>query len=267
MRITDSQIHLHRPGQETRAAKVGQRFLQAHEALKEMDEAGVNRAVIVAGASESNEVALAAAAAHPDRFAVMGAVNLSKPESRELIKTWTSHPGMRGIRLSFPPWREVSWLSDGTADWIWPAAGALGIPIMLWPPDQLDHLARVAQTWPQTKLIVDHLGLYVDVTDDRVAAKIRPLIELAKYPNVSVKLSALPCHSTQAYPYHNLHQPIRDVIEAFGARRAYWGTDLTRLRGTYREAVTMFTEELGFLSDDDLEWVMGRGISSILGWE
>lgn len=267
MRITDSQVHVYRPGQGTRAAQVGQRPLQAHEVLSEMDEAGVARAVIVAGATESNEVALAAAAAHPDRFAVMGALNVSKPESRELINTWTSHPGMRGIRLSFPPWREVSWLKDGTADWIWPAAGSRDIPIMLWPPDQLEELARVAETWPETKIIVDHLGLYVDVADDEVAAKVRPLIELAKYPSISVKLSALPCHSTGGYPYRNLHPVIRDVIDAYGVRRAYWGTDLTRLRGTYREAVTMFTEELDFLSDDDLTWVMGKGISSILGWE
>jgi hypothetical protein len=28
----------------------------------------------------------------------------------------------------------------------------------------------------------------------------------------------------------------------------------------------MFTEELDFLSSNDLEWVMGRGIAQRLGW-
>jgi hypothetical protein len=35
---------------------------------------------------------------------------------------------------------------------------------------------------------------------------------------------------------------------------------------TYRQAVTMFTEELGFLSSDDLDWVMGRAALNCLHW-
>lgn len=44
------------------------------------------------------------------------------------------------------------------------------------------------------------------------------------------------------------------------------GTDLTRLRGSYRQAVTLFTEELDFLSDIDKTWIMGRGIAEWRGW-
>lgn len=265
MKITDSQVHIFGPGEEDRAAAVGQKPLQTDEVLAGMDAAGVSRAVVVAGGSGHNAVALQAAKDHPDRFAVMAGISLNKPESHELIKTWLQQPGMLGIRLSFPPWRE-SWLKNGTADWIWPAAGELGIPIMVWPPEQVDALARVAETWPEVNLIVDHLGLYVDVTDDQVGEKLPPLLDLARFDNVSVKVSALPCHSTHEYPYKNLHGYLRQVIDAFGPRRSFWGTDLTRLPCTYRQAVTMFTEELGFLSDEDLEWVMGRGISTMLGW-
>ena len=39
-----------------------------------------------------------------------------------------------------------------------------------------------------------------------------------------------------------------------------------RLRGSYRQAVTLFTEELDFLSDIDKTWIMGRGIAEWLGW-
>ena len=28
----------------------------------------------------------------------------------------------------------------------------------------------------------------------------------------------------------------------------------------------MFTEEMEFLSQDDLEWILGRGIAECLGW-
>ena len=92
------------------------------------------------------------------------------------------------------------------------------------------------------------------------------LLALAKRPNVAAKASALPCFSTDPYPYRNIHGYIRQVFEAFGPKRMFWGTDITRLPCTYRQAVTMFTEELPFLSESDKEWVMGKGLCEWLGW-
>ncbi len=57
------------------------------------------------------------------------------------------------------------------------------------------------------------------------------------------------------------------MFDAFGPQRMFWGTDLTGIPCTYRQAITLFTEELSFLSGADLEWVMGRGISDWLGWK
>ena len=68
------------------------------------------------------------------------------------------------------------------------------------------------------------------------------------------------------YPYRNLHTHVRRVYDAFGPQRMMWGSDLSRLRGTCRECVTMFTEEMGWLSGQDLEWIMGRTLGEWLGW-
>lgn len=76
----------------------------------------------------------------------------------------------------------------------------------------------------------------------------------------------MPCYSTEGYPFRNRHRHIRRVVDAYGPRRVFWGTDLTRLRCPYRQAVTLFTEELDFLSSDGKEWIMGRGIAEWLGW-
>ena len=92
------------------------------------------------------------------------------------------------------------------------------------------------------------------------------LLRLARLPNVAVKASALPASTTHDYPYYNLHPYLRRVFDAFGPCRMFWGTDLTRLPCTYRQAITMFTEELPWLSAADQEWVMGRGICEWLGW-
>jgi len=56
-------------------------------------------------------------------------------------------------------------------------------------------------------------------------------------------------------------------MDAFGPRRMFWGTDLTRLPCSYRQGITFFTEELAFLSESDKERVMGRGLCEWLGWQ
>jgi L-fuconolactonase len=55
--------------------------LEADELLREMDAAGVDRAILVPPSWEGdyNDVALRAAANHPDRFAVMDGLDLSQP--------------------------------------------------------------------------------------------------------------------------------------------------------------------------------------------
>jgi len=92
------------------------------------------------------------------------------------------------------------------------------------------------------------------------------LLALARRPNVAVKSSALPCSSTEPYPFRALHEPLRRVFDAYDPARMCWGTDWTRLPCSYRQAVTMFTEELPWPKGADLEGVMGRGLSARLGW-
>ena len=50
-----------------------------------------------------------------------------------------------------------------------------------------------------------------------------------------------------AVPVENIHEYLRQMFEAFGPDRACWGTDITRMPCSYRQCVTMFTEELPWL--------------------
>jgi predicted TIM-barrel fold metal-dependent hydrolase len=91
---------------------------------------------------------------------------------------------------------------------------------------------------------------------------------LAKYQNVSVKLSSVPLISTESYPFRDTVPHIRRLFDAYGPQRCHWGTDVTNslARATYRQRVTQFTEELTFLSEDDKDWIMGRSILARLKW-
>ena len=91
---------------------------------------------------------------------------------------------------------------------------------------------------------------------------------LAKYPNVSVKLSSVPLISTEPYPFRDAIPHIHRLFDAYGPQRCHWGTDVTNslARATYRQRVTQFTEELTFLSEEDKDWIMGRAILERLKW-
>jgi predicted TIM-barrel fold metal-dependent hydrolase len=239
--------------------------------LVQMEAAGVDRAVLVPPGWEGgrNNLALEGVGKHPDRFAVMGRIALDDPDAPALLPQWKAPQGMLGIRLAFQKEAESGWLDDGTTDWFWPQAERFDIPVMVFAPGRNDAFAEIARAHPKLRLVVDHMNLNRE-TDGEAAAAMESLIPLADCANVFVKVSSIPLYSTEPYPYRNLHGALERLIGAFGARRAFWGTDLTRiwtLIESYRQCVTLFTEELDFLSGGDLDWVMGRGLAECLAWE
>ncbi len=92
------------------------------------------------------------------------------------------------------------------------------------------------------------------------------LLALARYPNVAVKATGVPGYSTEPYPYRTLHPYLRRVYEAFGPERLFWGTDITRMPCSWRQCVTLFTEELPWLTEHDKELIMGRALCAWLDW-
>ena len=277
MIITDAGLHIwqastpERPWNPGRVAHLPDP-ISTENLRARMAEAGVDRAILVPPSFEGDrsDYSLEAAAQYPDQFAVMGRVPLDKPEGRKMLEGWKDQPGMLGVRLTFHHEWDVVWMKDGTADWFWPAAERLNIPVMLNAPAVLKEIGEVAERHRGLRLIIDHMGRLKGTKDAALAEGVKQTIALAKHPNISVKLSLAPTCSTDDYPYRNIHPTLRRLIEAFGPRRAFWGTDLSALLArsscTYRQNVTMFTEEMDFLSADDLEWVMGRGLAECLPW-
>ncbi len=47
----------------------------------------------------------------------------------------------------------------------------------------------------------------------------------------------------------------------------FWGTDITRMPCTWRQCVTLFTEELDWLSAADKDLIMGRALCDLIGWD
>jgi predicted TIM-barrel fold metal-dependent hydrolase len=273
MLIVDSQVHVWPPDRPDRPLLRDGRENSPYRyeaLLADMDRAGVGRAILVPPSIEGyrNDYALEAAQKHPERFAVMGRFPLQGGKDKNLLARWRAQPGMLGVRLTFHRDADRPWLTDGTTDWFWPQAERHAIPVMVHAPERLNEIGAIAARHPALTLIVDHMGFARATIDAETKAAAVRISTLARHPNVYVKVSALPCFSTEPYPFRNLREPLARVIEAFGPHRAFWGSDISRVPKScsYREVVTHFTEELEFLSRDDLETIMGRGLMDCLRW-
>lgn len=276
MLIADSQVHIWGPNTPERPWKTGpvkphrEVPLEADELARLMDEAGVNRAILVPPSWDGgrNDLALSAARRDPGRYAVMGRLDTSAPDARGRIATWRGQPGMLGLRCSFNRGEWAPVIAEGGLDWLWQESEKAGVPIMLMMTHaMMDLVDRIAERHPGLKLALCHLSLNSSKRDEEAFRDLDKLLALARRPNVSVKVSALPAYTTDAYPYRRLHPHLRRVYDAYGPRRMFWGTDLARLPCTYRQAVSMFTEEIPWLAGTDKEWIMGRALCEWLGWK
>lgn len=267
MRITDSQIHVWTSESATLAKSVLHRPLGPEEVLRGMDVAGVDRALLIPPKSAANESCLKIVNEYRQRLGLIYVIGLANKSHASLVEDWVSRPSMVfGVRLTFPPWSKSSWLEDGTADWYWPIAERLSIPTMIWAPGQWELIAEIADKHPDLPIAIDHLGLRVDERETEVTATIDTIIEMAQYANVSVKATEVPNHSVEDYPHADMARRVKSVVDAYGPRRVYWGSDMTALDTNYKQCVTMFSDRMPWLSKEDKRQVMGGAISSWIGW-
>ena len=264
--IVDAQVHLWSGGQPP--AHHRQHPFGAEALVAEMDAAGVSRAVLVPPNWDpaGNEPSLRAAADYPDRFAVMGRLEVADPSAPAALARWRDRPGLLGARLCFNDPRTRTLLIERKADWFWGAAERLGLPVMVLAPGLLPLLADVALRHPGLRLVIDHLAIPRGARGKAAFEHLPELLAIAAYPNVAVKAVGLPAYTVdEVFPFTSLHAPLRQVFDAFGPERMFWGTDLSRMKQPYTACVEMFTT-LPWLKGDDLAQVMGLGLCRWIGW-
>jgi len=274
MFIADAQVHVWGPNTPERPWRTGHNPRRAapltpEDLLREMRAAGVSRAVLVPPYidCERNDLVLTAAQTYPQQFAVMGRLDTGAPDARAQLARWRAQTGMFGLRCSFNRPELSAPLLDGRIDWLWADAEKAGLPIMaLVPHALLPAIDRIAERHPALKLALCHFSLANDTFDAEAFGDFDRLLALAARPNIMVKASALPCYTRDRYPFLFLHTYIRRAFDAFGPGRLMWGSDLSRLPCPYHESVDLFTQELPWLSADDLDAIMGRNLCKWLGW-
>ena len=272
MRIVDAQIHLWGSGLPSNLSHRQVTSFTPQEAIALMDEGGVDAAVIHPPGWDPNstEMAFGAVRDFPGRFAIMGSLPLDRPQSRDRIATWRDQPGMLGLRYTFlhDPARQR--LHHGEYNWLWAAAEQAGVPVATLAADSLAYLGGVAERHPGLRLTIDHLGGRGGLTtlkDHAAMTHMPELLALAKHPNVAVKATGAPGYSAEPYPYPTMQTYLRQIFDAFGPHRMFWGTDITKMPCSWHQCVTMFTEALPWLGETDKRLVMGDALCAWWGWD
>jgi predicted TIM-barrel fold metal-dependent hydrolase len=270
--IVDSQVHIWSgviPGLEIDMGRHRPGPFDAPELLAEMNRAQVAGAVLVPTHWDpaENGAAIKAARENPGRFVVMGKVH-SLDNISEQLASWYEQ-GMLGVRLATRQEPYATWVDTGAIEVFWAEAERIGLRVMAYGPgSRLQRIAEAAQRHPGLKLTIDHMSMSpperpVDVPNEE---QVEHLLLLAKLPNVSVKVSSLPVFSRESYPFRDMWDPTRRVIDAFGPERCFFGTDLSRQPCTYEQAIEMFQMVIEGLTATEQELVLGTALTQWLDW-
>ncbi len=232
--------------------------------LDYMDEAGVEKAVFVQPwfYHWDNAYMVHCVQRYPDRFRAVCVLDPRGREAAAALRRWHAE-GVTGIRLR--PLREGEsppsgpWFGTEETMPLWDAIAETGVVVCpLWAGAELTRLHDLLRRFPSVQVVVDHLN------DPEPARGLdqpafRALLDVARLPQVHVKLSGFHHWCRERYPYRDGLPFVEAAVRAFGAERCMWGSDFPHvLAGCgYVRNRHLLAREAGFLAKPELDAVMG----------
>jgi L-fuconolactonase len=271
----DSQVHAYErdnPSRPWAAVLTGPPEVTGDNMVAAMDAVGVDGAVLVSPFSMYRydpSYVVSVRAAHPGRFGLVKPVDSGDPAVAETIADWAATKGTIGIRLMLLP-TVAQDPADPGLNRVLAAAAKHSLPVNLLCSDRLEQARQLAARNPNTRLVIDHLGLKQPVqppAPDDAWADLPKLLALAVHPNVVVKISGACTLSHEPFPYKDIWDPLFRIFDAFTLDRCLWGTDWTRAVKllTYEQGVEAF-RVTDRLSDSDRATLMGGTLSRVYNW-
>lgn len=259
--IVDTHTHIVSPDREryplTPRSLSGEWYLEApcsaDGLIERMRESGVDRAVLVQGVgaySFDNRYAADSAAAHPEHFSSACCIDAESAAAIERLDYWIAERGMRGVRL-FALSRERSWLAEPRTFPIWERAAKLGAHVIVTLfATQLPELREALERFPEIPVSLDHCAF----PDPRAP---EPLLELAAYPNLHLKVSTHVLDAGAA-AHGDAAVLVEGLVDAFGADRIMWGSDFCQTHDrSYAELVALGRSAFAALPDEQRDACLG----------
>jgi len=274
--IIDAQLHAYErnhPGRPWHAVLTGPPEATGDQTVAILDAAGVDGAVLVSAFTMYRydaSYALEVRARHPDRFALVKPVDPADPSVGEIIAEWKRTPGAVGVRMLLVRAGLAEDAADPGLNRVLSEAARLSMPVNLHIAGRLDQGIALIRRHPDTRIVVDHLGLvqpHEPPLPDEPWAELPKVLTLAALDNVALKITGACTLSKEPFPYGDIWDPVCRLIDAFGIDRCMWGTDWTRAVKflTYAQGVDAF-RLTGRISDGDRAALMGGTLARIYGW-
>jgi predicted TIM-barrel fold metal-dependent hydrolase len=271
--VTIVDIHPHIVSQDTERYPVtpigGKRSDWSHarsvevgELLAAMDGAGVDKGAVVHSSTTYGfncDYVADALAPHHDRLTGVFSVNVLEPDAPAAMRKWYDR-GLTGMRIfsrgstMAEPWLAID---DPRVFPCYELAEELGISVAsnIQVPN-FGQLENVLRQFPNVPHIVDHMG-GANFTDGAPFEAARPLFDLAKYPNLYLKVTTQSIAKTSDGKSTPESQFKRLVAE-FGADRLAWGSNFPASPGSLGDMVQQARTAIASLSQADQDWVMGH---------
>ena len=270
----DCQVHAYerdRPERPWSGFLQGPDEVTGDDMVAAMDAVGVNGALLVSPYSMYRydaSYALEVHSKHPDRFGLIRPFDPHSETIAEDMVEWTGTTGVVGARIMLT-------YEQYEADYpglngILAAGGRAGVPVNIMCSTKLPLLRELARRNPDTRVVVDHVGLaqpFEPPAPPEPFADLDNVLSLAELDNVAIKISGACTLSQQPFPYPDIWEPLGKIFQAFGFDRCIWGTDWTRAVRllTYEQGVEAFrvTDQL---SDSERSALMGGSLAKIYNW-
>jgi predicted TIM-barrel fold metal-dependent hydrolase len=275
MPIFDAQVHAYErnhPGRPWVGTLYGPAEVTGDQMVAAMDEVGVDGAVLVSPFSMYRydaSYAVEVFAKHPNRFRLVKPVDPTDPRVVDTVTDWASAKGTVGVRIFLRDAVSTD-PADPAINCVLATAAQHSLPVNVACTGRLDQARQLAARNPNTRMVIDHLGLpqpHEPPPPAEPFADLPKLLAMAAHDNVAVKISSACTLAHEPFPYKDIWDPLARIFDAFGFGRCMWGTDWTRAVGmlTYKQGVDAF-RVTDRLSASDRATLMGDTLARIYNW-
>ncbi|MBZ9653733.1 amidohydrolase family protein [Phyllobacterium lublinensis] len=239
-----------------------ERSVTTETLLQSMAEAGVDKAAVVHSSTTygfSCEYLADAVAEHPDKLTGVFSINVLAPDAAETMRHWYEK-GLTGIRIfTRGSTMKDAWLAidDPRVFPCYDYAEQNRIPVAVNVTiDVLSQLENVLKQFPRVNFILDQLGK-ADFSSGAPYEPVQPLFDLAKYPNLYLKLKSA-AFSEAKKGNSTPEAMFGRLVAEFGANRLAWGSNYPASNGSLKDLLDRARQGLSSLSGSDQDWILGK---------
>lgn len=228
----------------------------------------------------------------PGRFSYLVRVDWRDPELRNVVRFAADATYARALRVSPAMSRaETSAFADGDYDGVFAAAAEFGLPIFVMISGNTHLLVRYLEKYPALKVILCHCGTppgsrmrpilaqiegladsqdyWTKVGKEPLEEAFDKVLRMADWPNVALKWAHAPMmFESPGYPNSGTRPFLRKALDAFGAERIMWASDISaNMTGESWAELLFAIRSNPDLSDDERAQMLGRTVRTWLNWD